>query len=732
MKNSIFAVAFVFLSCVLLGQKKKSPITNVKIKKHSSVSVAYSYDGHLIASGGFGEFLVLDVSNDSLIHRIETNGGPVIDVKFSPDGYFLATANADGIVRVYTIEKGLLDRRLSFHEQAITSLDFSPEGKYLVVGSADKTASVWDMWRNIKVGNLLGHEAEVSGVSYSPKGDLIATCSFDGTMKLWEVENETYTEVLNVRYGKKNREKGRLKCVKFDPDGEKLAIASQEGTIRVFDLKNKNISLFLRGHSDEVYDLSYSSDGKYLFSSGVDGTFVGWDTETGESPLVVPRNSCIKIDVRHQGDKVAMADIDKSFGVKYYDISKLGITPPPFKAIFVDSHDEKMNYLRPKKIQITLPKEKPTIVLKQPVLPIDDKPVQTTEPTIRIKGTVKSIAQIHHFSVNGFEIPIIQDSTENFSYEVRLAYGDNTLKIRAVDVYENEQVHTIRVSRYINYKGVTDHFDKGRKGTDYALFICTDNYQDNGWDDLQNPIKDGRSIEKKLKDIYGFETEFLENPTKSDIYYKLRDYNKKVFADDDQLFVFIAGHGSYDEVVEEGYVVASNSRVNDEIKESYISYSNLKNLVNNIPCDHTFLGLDVCYGGTFDNHIAKNSRKGTRGSTVVSANSWAPSRPYGFSENNFFFDDRTEFIDKRMKKKSRLFISSGGQEYVPDSDGTGHSPFCSRFLEALDSKGGKNGILTYRNLYGMIEVAIPTPVEGSFGSNEYGSDFLFIQKDFKK
>lgn len=731
MKRIVFLLFLALCSSFVFGQKK-SPFTNVKIKKHSSVSIAYSYDGHLLASGGFGELVVLDVSNDSLVHRITTNGGAIIDVKFSPDGYFLATASQDGVVRVFTIEKGLLDRRLTFHELPVTSLDFSPDGKYLVVGSADKTASVWDMWRNIKVADLKGHEAEISGVSFSPKGDLLATCSFDGTMKLWDVNGEAYKEVLNVRYGKKNREKGRLKCVRFDPDGEKIAIASQEGTIRVFDVENQNISLFLRGHSDEVYDLSYSSDGKYLFSSGEDGTLVGWDTETGERPLILQRASAIKLSVRHQGDKVAMADIEKSaVGVKYLDISGLDVKAPPFKSIFVNSHDQKINYLRPKKIQVALPKEKPIIALIQPVVNADGTPVKTTEPIIRIKGTVKSNADIHHFSVNGFEIPIIQDSTENFSYDVKLAYGDNTLEIRAVDVYENEQTHSIKVQRYIKYKGVTDHFDKGRKGTDYALFICTDKYKDNGWDDLDNPIKDGRSIERRLKDIYGFETEFMENPSKSEIYYKIREYNKKVFADDDQLLIFIAGHGSYDEIFEEGYVVATNSLADDEIKESYISYSNLKNLINNIPCDHTFVGLDVCFGGTFDKNIASNSSKSNRGYALPNSNIWAKSRPTDFSGNGEVFDDRIEFIDKRMKKKSRLFISSGGKEYVPDSDGSGHSPFCSHLLEALDSKGGKNGILTYRNLYGMIEIANPTPVQGSFGSNEYGSDFLFINKNFK-
>ena len=716
----------LFVSLISFFAVQAQEVRTMKIKKHESFSVDYSYDGHLMALGGENEFIVMDVSNDSIVHRVDTYGGIIIDVKFSPDGYFIATANQDGITRIYTMEKGFLDRQLSGHQAATTSLDFSPDGKYLLVGSADHTASIWDMWRNIKVGELKGHTKEVSGVTYSPKGDLIATCSYDGKMKLWKVSGETYTEVMEVKYGKKAKD--RLRCVKFGPDGKKVALGSDDGVIRVFDIENQNVSLFLRGHEHSVMALDYSSDGKYLFSSSLDGSFRAWDTEIGEQVMKLGRAGAHKISSRHQGDQLLLADITGK--VLQISTSKLDMNPPPLKSIFVASHDSKINYLKPKKIQIVLPKEKPIISLKQPIIPDTSHVVKTTMPTIRLKGSVISKSDIHHFSVNGFEIPIIADSAENFNYEVKLAYGDNTLKITAVDVYENVQTYVLKVQRYVQFRGITDHLDRGRKGSDYALIICTDDYEDRDWGNLENPINDGMSIKKHLEEIYGFNVEFLKNPTRTDIYLKLREYNKKVFADDDQLFIFIAGHGAYDEVFEEGYVVATNSKADDIIKETYVPYSNLKTMINNIPCDHTFLALDVCFGGTFDGNIARNDDK-HKG--LGDLNHWRSKNPYySFYESNYYFDDRVAYIDRKMEKVSRLFMSSGGKEYVPDNDGSGHSPFCSKFLKALKSKGGEDGILTFSELYGMIEVTVPLPIKGKFGSNERTSDFLFIEKDYKK
>ena len=179
----------------------------------------------------------------------------------------------------------------------------------------------------------------------------------------------------------------------------------------------------------------------------------------------------------------------------------------------------------------------------------------------------------------------------------------------------------------------------------------------------------------------------------------------------------------YDDVFEEGYIVSSDSRMNDEIMESYISHSNLRTIIGNIACDHTFLMMDVCYGGTFDNRIARNDDKHNRG-----------EEDYQYLLNEPFnvFDDKEDFIKTKLDKISRLYMTSGGKTYVPDDNGLGHSPFCYKFLEALDSKGHKDGILTFLELYSYMEVAKPIPMQGKFSKNEMGSDFLFISKEDKK
>lgn len=237
---------------------------------------------------------------------------------------------------------------------------------------------------------------------------------------------------------------------------------------------------------------------------------------------------------------------------------------------------------------------------------------------------------------------------------------------------------------------------------DYALLFTTDKYDN--WDDLVNPIEDGRAIAKELKEKYGFEIEIVENATTELVWEKLRVYNDKKFKPQDQLLVFFAGHGHFDETFGEGYVVTKNSLRKDPSRNSYISHNRLRGVVNNIPIEHVFLMMDVCFGGTLDPTLAR-----TRGLDA----------------------DRTtngEFIARKLALRTRKYLTSGGKEYVSDGIPGKHSPFAAQFLESLATYGGDDGVLTTFELIPHLEKLKILPRFGSFGREDAAGDFLFIAK----
>jgi RNA polymerase sigma factor (sigma-70 family) len=64
---------------------------------------------------------------------------------FSPDGRALASANGDGLIRLWEVATARERGRFSGHKVGTTDLTFSPDGTRLASGGLDTTALIWDV-----------------------------------------------------------------------------------------------------------------------------------------------------------------------------------------------------------------------------------------------------------------------------------------------------------------------------------------------------------------------------------------------------------------------------------------------------------------------------------------------------------------------------------------------------------------------------------------------------------
>jgi hypothetical protein len=320
-----------------------------------------------------------------------------------------------------------------------------------------------------------------------------------------------------------------------------------------------------------------------------------------------------------------------------------------------------------------------------------------------IKNITLSIKEGANSAARGIQ-NIQPDPSQNLNQEIErsltLLPGENVLEIIA----ENEQgVKTVSYKTvHVGSTGIADAAKLDR--TDYALVFATDQYDN--WPDLVNPVFDSRTIAEELRKTYGFKVEIIENATQNEILKKLREYIEKKYKPLDQLFIFFAGHGNYDATFGEGYLVPKEALTRDEAKTSYLSYNRLRSVVNNIPCEHIFLSMDVCFGGTFDQALASS-----RG-----------------MDDEYKEKSAAEFITQKLTYKTRKFLTSGGKQYVSDGIPGKHSPFARALIEALRSKGGRDGILTLSEITPFVEKLKITPRSGEFGDNAPGSDFIFVAR----
>ncbi len=246
--------------------------------------------------------------------------------------------------------------------------------------------------------------------------------------------------------------------------------------------------------------------------------------------------------------------------------------------------------------------------------------------------------------------------------------------------------------------------ESGRPGQDYALFFANDDYSANPkFADLRNPVRDVQAISDELQQMYGFSTAVHRNKTKQEIYNILQRWQQKHFSGDDQLFIFFSGHGTFNDFEKTGYFIprGSGSDYGD-----YIDLTKLGNIVTEIDCPHILLAIDACYSGTIDQEIAFKGFGGRPATQKA---------------------QRDVLIQRQLRNKSRLLITSGGKERTPD--GQNHSPFAGAILKGLkNAYSNGDGLLIFPDLIGQLECVNPRPHRGELMGHNAGG-FVFVAQN---
>jgi hypothetical protein len=189
-----------------------------------------------------------------------------------------------------------------------------------------------------------------------------------------------------------------------------------------------------------------------------------------------------------------------------------------------------------------------------------------------------------------------------------------------------------------------------------ALVIGNDDYR--FLPRLHTAVQDARAIADLLQKEFGFDTMLLLNADRTQIVSALNQYRQEL-TEPASFLIYYAGHGVRDNATDRAYWLPVDAKPGDDT--NWIIADEITARVRAFPARHVLIISDSCYSGTLTRSL--DDFQATQG----------PQRE----------QQRLRYLQKMLQGKSRTLMSSGGNEPVADSGGSGHSVFAAALLRGL-------------------------------------------------
>jgi len=282
MKRLIIAAALLAAACagapepVTTGPRLRAQrAASFRDVQSPGREVAFSPDGRWLAtSSASGLVMLRTMPGLEVVRRLEHPGGAAV-LAFAPDNRTLATAGYDGAVRLWDLATGRLVRTLKGAESTVWTLDYSADGGRLAAAGEDKMVRIWSPADGRLLRTLAGHERNVWEVRFSADGKRLASGSFDSTARLWDSATGAQLAILADH-------DEAVVGLAWSPDGRWLATGGDDSTIR---LRRASDGKAVRriDVGNHAYKLDFSPDSRWLANAGRARGAVGtlWHSLTG-------------------------------------------------------------------------------------------------------------------------------------------------------------------------------------------------------------------------------------------------------------------------------------------------------------------------------------------------------------------------------------------------------------------------------------------------------------------
>ena len=245
--------------------------------------VYFSADGQSLVVSDYQQVTVCDTERFDKRHVLSIDHW-VFDTDVSPDGRRIATAGNQGtdgeepgIVKLWDVESGQVERTLDPGLQSAQVVAFSPDGQRLAcrgrVGSRDQARFAVLVWDVVHDRQLLRSD-HAKEFAFAPGGKSIALAGPDG-VQVVQLDGDATSERAIVDRP--------CQAVQYSPDGQCLAILAADGQLSVWSLAEARERTLGRARQG----VAFAPNGQRIAAYGESQVYV-WDVASGQLVLTIP------------------------------------------------------------------------------------------------------------------------------------------------------------------------------------------------------------------------------------------------------------------------------------------------------------------------------------------------------------------------------------------------------------------------------------------------------------
>lgn len=277
-------------------------------------SLDWNSEGTQLATGSYDGFARIWSSDGKLISTLGQHKGPIFALKWNKSSNYILSAGVDKTTIIWNAASGEATQQFAFHSAPALDVDWKDNDTFASC-STDKYIHLCKLGHDQPLKTFQGHTNEVNAIKWDPQGRLLASCSDDMSLKIWSPNSDNCIHNLQAH-------EKEIYTIKWSPTGPGsanpnrnlvLASASFDSLVRIWDVEQGKCLYKLTRHSEPVYSVSFSPDGKYLASGSFDKCVHIWSADTGQLTNTYRGTAGIfEVCWNSRGDKVGASASDGS------------------------------------------------------------------------------------------------------------------------------------------------------------------------------------------------------------------------------------------------------------------------------------------------------------------------------------------------------------------------------------------------------------------------------------